>query len=101
MAKLYRGVPSNTERGRLAKQGIVCPRGDSRDYVRHIRGEDVETDVTSWTRNRDVAKRFGDIILTLDEDDVKDLIVPHPLPTRYPHEQEVLFRGPLENVPQG
>jgi hypothetical protein len=96
---LYRGVPRNTARGRHALAGRVRPRGTSTDYVTHVQGGPVDTDVTSWTRDESVARKFGDVILVVDEDDVRPRVVnPHPLPSRYPQEQEVLIRGPLDNV---
>jgi hypothetical protein len=95
---LYRGVPSGTERGKLAKQGIVKPRGTSNDYMKHVRGEDVATDATSWTRDPSVARRYGDIILKAEESKVKSKIIPHPDPGLYPDEQEVLLRGTLEGL---
>lgn len=78
--------------------GIVRPRGSSHDYAAHVLGEGVATDVTSWTSDSTVAKKFGDIILKIDDSNLQDRIVPHPFPGRYPHEGEVLIRGLLENV---
>jgi hypothetical protein len=97
---LYRGAPSHTERGRLARRGIVEPRGTSRDYLAHVRGEDVATDVTSWTTSRREARRFGDITLVVRRRDVANRIVPHPAPGLYMHENEVLIRGRLYGVRQ-
>src|SRR5580692_10862979 len=98
MPPLYRGVPRSAERGKEALQGIVRPRGRSHDYESHVLGEDASTNVTSWTRLRAVAEAFGDIVLEIDEADVRDRIVPHPLPHANPHEQEVLIRGRLTRV---
>jgi hypothetical protein len=65
----------------------------------HVQGGSVDADVTSWTYDEKVARRFGDLILVVDEDDVRTRIVnPHPLPNRYPHEREVLIRGLIKNV---
>jgi hypothetical protein len=95
---LYRGVPRNTARGREALiRRTVLPRGTSTDYAGHVRGEPVQADVTSWTYDEQVARRFGDLILVIDEDDVRARVVtPHPLPNRYPQEREVLIRGPVK-----
>jgi hypothetical protein len=98
--KLYRGVPRNTRRGQEALRGIVRPRGTFKDYVAHVLNQPAATDVTSWTRDRKQASRFGDIILEIDEAAVAGKIVPHPLPNRFPEEQEVLIRGVLTNVQQ-
>lgn len=84
-----------TPRGRDALKGQAHSRGTSKDYIAHVLDQPVESDVTSWTNDEAQARRFGDIILTVDEDDVRDRIVPHPLPNRYPEEQEVLIRGSL------
>jgi len=51
--KLYRGVPKNTERGRLAALGIVKPHGKKLDcgsIRKHVLNEDVDSGVTSWTK---------------------------------------------------
>lgn len=99
--KLYRGVPSSTPRGKQALHGIVQPRGTESGYgayLKHVKGEDVLSDVTSWTRDPDVARSFGDIILEVDEAAVKNRIVPHPAPYLYPHESEILIQGTLNNV---
>jgi hypothetical protein len=96
--KVYRGVPSNTKRGRDAMRGVVRPRGSSKDYLKHVKGEDVAADVTSWTRDKTVARRFGDVVLELDDTAVKHRIVPHPAPSLRPDEQEILIRGVLRNV---
>lgn len=98
MPLLYRGVPLCTRRGRQALNGIVEPRGTSTNYESHVLGADAATDVTSWTRDRAVAEKFDDIILLIEEDDVRDRIVPHPLPGANRHEHEVLIRGRLTNV---
>ena len=98
MALLYRGVPEHTQRGIEAKQGMVRPRGDSKDYEAHVRGEDVDADVTSWTRSSKVAAKFGNIILTVEEETIRDQIVDNPLSNRYPNEQEVLIRGNLDGL---
>jgi hypothetical protein len=96
---LYRGVPRNTARGRAALQGSVHPRGTSTDYLTHVQGGMASTDVTSWTYDEQVARRFGDLILVVDADDVRGQIVdPHPLPSRYPYEKEVLLKGVVRNV---
>jgi hypothetical protein len=81
-----------------ALRGIAIPRGTSTDYLGHIRGEDVQTDVTSWTLELTTACRFGDIILEIDFDTVRDRVVePHPLPLKY-QEREVLVKGPVHNA---
>jgi hypothetical protein len=95
---LYRGVPSGTQRGRDALKGIVRPRGESQNYLKHVEGGDVAADVTSWTTDKNIAKRFGDIILEIEEKVVKHKIVPHPAPGLYAHEKEVLIRGVLRGV---
>ena len=101
---LYRGVPSNTERGRLAKLGIVKPRGrlSGQDaYYRHVHNDpNVKADVTSWSRLKSVAKRFGDTILRVRLKDVQNRIKTHPDPAFKPDEAEVLIQGTLNNVPR-
>lgn len=99
--KLYRGVPSNTIRGKLAKQGVVKPRGTESGYsayLKHVKAEDVLSDVTSWTPDPAVARSFGDVILEVDATSIRNRIVPHPAPHLYPHESEVLIQGILNNV---
>ncbi len=101
MGLIYRGVPPNTRRAQEALNGIVRPRGTSQNYTAHVLGEDVETDVTSWTRRVEVASKFAGrsgIILQIDEASVQHQVVPHPLPNRYPEEEEVLVRGELSGV---
>lgn len=94
---LYRGVPKNSPRGIDARiRWYVRPRGTSTDYVGHVLGTvPLDADVISWTYDEKVARRFGEVVLKIDEDDVRARIVPHPLPNRYPHEREVLIRGEI------
>jgi len=101
--KLYRGVPSHTKRGKLALQGTVKPRGSDYGmdaYWRHVHADpNVVADVTSWSRSKEVARRYGDVLLEVDELDVANRIIrPHPDPHFKPTEMEVLLRGVLYNV---
>ena len=56
---LFRGVPGGeTEKAILGKLGIAKPRGtalDAESLAKHVRGEDVNAGVTSWTTDRGVA----------------------------------------------
>jgi len=91
--------------GRLAKQGIAKPRGNAVDrnsLEKHVRGEDVDSGVTSWTPDRKQAKRFSGedgIILEVDADSVSDRIVERPNIGKYAEEKEVLLKGLIQGVP--
>lgn len=95
MAVLYRGIPKTRHKAYTeALQGVVRPLGTSTDYEKHVRDEHVFTDVTSWTRDLAVARRFATrngVVVEIDEAVVATM--PHPLPNRYPYEQEVLVKG--------
>ena len=94
---LYRGVPGNTPRGQDALNGRVRPCGTSTDYSSHVMDDPVNADVTSWSTSERIARRFGDVILVIDMDEVLSRIVPNPLADRH-GEEEVLVRGALDGV---
>jgi len=104
--KLFRGVPGNgTEKAELAKKGIVKPRGtatDSETLRKHVMGEDVASGVTSWTPDRDVAKRFSGsqgTIVEVPTNRVKDQIVPRPPVQKFEGEKEILVKGEVKGDP--
>lgn len=103
--KLYRGVPAGTERGRLGKQGIAKPRGrklDDESLRAHVRGDEVDSGVTSWTTSREQAKRFAGrngTILEVDASKVADRVVKRPDIGKYEEELEVLLKGIIEAKP--
>ena len=59
--------------------------------------------VTSWTKDRAVAKTFagknGIILEIRDSATVRDLVVPRPDIGKYGHESEVLLRGIINAIP--
>lgn len=104
--KLYRGVPNtNSEKARLAEQGVVKPRGtatDSYSLERHVRNEDVSSGVTSWTTDRDIAKTFSGTdgtIIEVDAGSAADRVVPKPDIERYGYEKEFLLEGTIQGTP--
>ena len=104
-SKLYRGVPAGTPRAKAARQGLAKPRGNALDTTalrKHVLGEDVNAGVTSWSRDRNVARRFSGsngIILEVDESLVQTKIVPRPRIMKYADEQEVLLKGTIRATP--
>ncbi len=104
--KLFRGVPGNgTEKAELAKRGIVKPRGTATDpgtLRKHVLAEDVASGVTSWTPDRDVAKRFAGpqgTIVEVPKIQVKDKIVPRPQVQKHAAEKEILVKGVVQGKP--
>jgi len=104
--KLYRGVPGNgTDKARLAENGVAKPRGTATDQAsleKHVRGEDVDSGVTSWTTDRKVAERFSGkdgTIIEVDAGSVKDRVVPRPNVKKYKDEKEVLLKGTIQGTP--
>jgi hypothetical protein len=103
--RLYRGVPDGTPRGNLARQGYAKPRGtavDDYSLRKHVLGENVDAGVTSWTPDRDVAKRFSGAdgtVLEVDASSVSDRVVPRPNVGKYVDEKEVLLMGTIEGTP--
>lgn len=64
--------------------------------------EYVDAGVTSWTKDRDIAKRFaGDdgIVLEADSDDYADRVVPRPNVGKHDHEKELLLKGEIKGNP--
>ena len=60
------------------------------------------TPPTSWTKDRDVAKRFSGsdgTILEVNEADVADRAVPRPDIGKYNSEQVVLLQGTIQATP--
>ena len=97
---LFRGVPHGTEQWKLAKEGIVKPRGTSLDYSvleRHVKAENANAGVTSWTTDRSIAvKRFAreeGIVLEIKVVKVRDRIVDRPDVKQYDDESEILLKG--------
>ena len=103
--KLYRGVPKNTPRGKDAVNGIAKPRGTRTDPAAleaHVRGEDIDAGVTSWTTDRAQARRFAGqngIILEVDAQSVAGKIAPRPNIGKYQEEMEVLLKGIIQAKP--
>ena len=104
--KLFRGVPGNgTEKARLGAQGIAQPRGTALDeatLTAHVNGEDANAGVTSWTPDRNVAKRFSGndgTIIEVNKSSVADSVVPRPPVQKYGGEQEVLLKGTIQGTP--
>jgi RHS repeat-associated protein len=104
--KLFRGVPAgDTEKSILAQSGVAKPRGtalDAASLEKHVRGEDVNSGVTSWTADRNVAKRFSGesgTIIEVNKSAVANKIVPRPNVGRYQDEREVLVKGTVQGTP--
>jgi hypothetical protein len=98
--KLYRGVPPvDNEKYRLAQLGIAKPRGFRLDVdalERHIKGEDIDSGVTSWSTLRAIALRFSGpsgIILEVELRSVLGNVVPRPPLPIHLEEHEILLRG--------
>ena len=104
---LYRGVPGQKgPKAQLAKQGIAKPRGTALDEASlrlHVRNEDVNSGVTSWTPDRNEAKKFsgsGGTIIEVQEAAVQDKVVSRPnVDGKYAHEQEIFLRGVVRGKP--
>ena len=103
--KLFRGVPSNgTEKAKLAEQGVAKPRGtalDQNSLTKHVLGEDVNAGVTSWTPDRNVAKRFSGsdgTILEVAANAISNKVVPRPSIKKYSDEKEVLLEGIIQGT---
>jgi hypothetical protein len=104
--KLFRGVPAGeTPKSVLAQQGIAKPRGTALDLdtlTAHVRGEEANAGVTSWTTDRDVARRFSGFdgtIIEVNFSDVQNRIVPRPPVQKYGSESEVLLRETIFGTP--
>jgi RHS repeat-associated protein len=98
--KLYRGVPAGTTKYEQALQGLVKPRGSALDQdslIKHVLGEDVDSGVTSWTKDPAVAARFSGpngLVLEVPLSNVLDRVVPRPpVGGKYENESEVLLKG--------
>ena len=105
-SKLYRGVPgNNTEKARLAKEGIAQPRGtalDEESLRNHVLGEDANAGVTSWTDKREVARRFSGsdgTIIEVDRSAVADRVVPRPDVGKHTDESETLLKDTVQGKP--
>lgn len=104
--KLFRGVPSgDTEKAVLGKQGVAKPRGTALDpdtLTAHVKNQPVKSGVTSWTTDREVAKRFSGsdgTIIEVNKSDVATKIVPRPPVPKYQDEKEVLLKGIVQGKP--
>ena len=101
---IYRGVPGpQTKRDAEAMTGVATPRGsrlDAEALTKHVRGEDIDAGVTSWTTDRNVAKRFAGtmIILELPRAAVAGREVARPRVPKYLDESEILIKGRLEGA---
>ena len=103
---LFRGVPGGeTEKAILGKLGIAKPRGtalDAESLAKHVRGEDVNAGVTSWTTDREVAKRFAGSegkVIEVNKSSVANQVVPRPPVPKYAGEKEVLLKGTIQGTP--
>jgi hypothetical protein len=89
----------------VAEQGIAKPRGtalDAESLKKHVAGEDVDAGVTSWTPDRNEAKKFSGnsgTIIEVPKSKVEDNIVPPPGVSKYTNEQEVLIKGTVQGTP--
>jgi ribosomal protein L21E len=104
--KLFRGVPGgDTAKAVLGKSGVATPRGtalDAESLAKHVRGEDVNAGVTSWTTDREVAKRFAGsdgTIIEVNKSSVANQVVPRPPVPKYAGEKEVLLKGTIQGTP--
>ena len=94
-----------TEKAVLGKMGIAKPRGtvlDAESLAKHVRGEDVNSGVTSWTTDREVAKRFAGsdgTIIEVEKSKVANQVVPRPPVPKYAGEKEVLLKGTIHGTP--
>jgi len=85
--------------------GVAKPRGTALDeatLTAHVNGEDANAGVTSWTTDREVAKRFSGpngIIIEVNGKGIEDYVVDRPLLEKYASEREVLLKGPIQGKP--
>jgi len=103
---LYRGVPDNgTQKAILGRSGVAKPRGTDLSpnaLERHVLNKPVDSGVTSWTTDRDVAKRFSGsdgTIIEVNRSDVANRVVPRPPVAKYGAEKEVLLKGTVQGKP--
>jgi RHS repeat-associated protein len=101
--KLFRGVPAgDTEKAILGKQGVAKPRGTALDIgtlTAHVENQPAKSGVTSWTTDREIAKRFAGsdgTIIEVNRSGVANKIVTRPPVQKYGAESEVLLKGTIQ-----